>query len=70
MKSSYTIKFLKYRDEWGEGQYYGDSYKINMSLSSKLFFLQSETVFAFNFFYYKPIGQVRLQNLVAQTKFY
>lgn len=27
MKSSYTIKFLKYRDEWGEGQYYGDSYK-------------------------------------------
>lgn len=43
MKSSYTIKFLKYRDEWGEGQYYGDSYKINMSLSSKLFFLQSET---------------------------
>lgn len=28
MKSSYTIRFLKYRDEWGEGQYYGDSYKI------------------------------------------
>lgn len=27
-------------------------------------------VFALNFFYDKPIGQVRLQNLVAQTKFY
>lgn len=46
MKSSYTNKFLKYRDEWGEGQYYGDSYKINMSLSSKLFFLQSETAWS------------------------
>lgn len=44
--------------------FYSFSYYLSWLLA-RLF-----AVFARNFFYYKPIGQVRLQNLVAQTKFY